>query len=61
LIFHPFPEKFISGSFIKIGAFGADDADLLYRDEIHGNLIEQIEKTMDLLFTKYIKANISYE
>ena len=32
-----------------------------FQDEIHGNLIEQIEKTMDLLFTKYIKAIISYE
>ncbi len=28
---------------------------------MHGNLFEQIEKTMDLLFTKYIKAAISYE
>ena len=32
-----------------------------FQDEIHGNLFEQIEKTMDLLFTKYIKAPISYE
>ena len=34
---------------------------LKFQDEIHGNLFEQIEKTMDLLFTKYIKAPISYE
>ena len=33
----------------------------MYQDEIHGNILEQIEKAMDLLFTKYIKANISYE
>ena len=33
----------------------------MYQDEIHGNLFHQIEKTIDLLFTKYIKANISYE
>ena len=26
-----------------------------------GNLFHQIEKTIDLLFTKYIKATISYE
>lgn len=32
-----------------------------YQDEIHGNLFEQIEKTTELLFTKYIKALISYE
>jgi ATP-dependent DNA helicase RecG len=34
---------------------------LRFQDEIHGNLFEQVEKTMDLLFTKYIKAMISYE
>jgi ATP-dependent DNA helicase RecG len=28
---------------------------------MNGNLFEQIEKTIDLLFTKYIKAEISYE
>ena len=28
---------------------------------MHGNLIEQVEKTIELLFTKYIKAIISYE
>ncbi len=60
LLFHPKPEKFITGSFIKIGFFESDD-DLKFQDEIHGNLFEQIEKAMDLLFTKYIKAEISYE
>ncbi|WMJ72204.1 ATP-binding protein [Cytophagaceae bacterium ABcell3] len=32
-----------------------------FQDEIHGNLLEQIEKKTELLFTKYIKALISYE
>lgn len=30
-------------------------------DEVRGNLFEQVEKTIDLLFTKYIKAIISYD
>jgi len=60
LLFHSNPEIFVTGSYIKIGFFATDD-DLKFQDEIHGNLIEQIEKTMDLLFTKYIKAIISYE
>jgi ATP-dependent DNA helicase RecG len=60
LLFHSNPEKFVTGSYIKIGYFETDD-DLKFQDEIHGNLFEQIEKTMDLLFTKYIKAPISYE
>ncbi len=60
LLFHSSPEKFVTGAYIKIGYFETDD-DLKFQDEIHGNLFEQIEKTMDLLFTKYIKAEISYE
>jgi len=60
LLFHPNPEKFITGVYIKIGYFESD-SDLRFQDEIHGNLLEQIEKTTELLFTKYIKALISYE
>ena len=60
LLFHSSPEKFVTGAYIKIGYFQSDD-DLKFQDEIHGNLFEQIEKAMDLLFTKYIKAEISYE
>ena len=60
LLFHYNPEKFVTGSFIKIGYFETDD-DLKFQDEVHGNLFEQVEKAMDLLFTKYIKAEISYE
>ena len=60
LLFHSNPENFVTGSYIKIGYFEADD-DLRFQDEIHGCLFEQIEKTMDLLFTKYIKALISYD
>jgi len=60
LLFHPKPEKFITGAFIKIGYFESD-SDLRFQDEIHGNIFEQIERTFELLFTKYIKAIISYE
>ncbi len=60
LLFHPKPENFITGSYIKIGFFESD-SELMYQDEIHGNLFHQIEKTVDLLFSKYIKAIISYE
>jgi ATP-dependent DNA helicase RecG len=60
LLFHPNPEIFITGSYIKIGFFNTDD-DLAYQDEIHGYLFEQVEKTMDLLLTKYLKATISYK
>ena len=54
------PEKLITGAYVKIGFFRTD-TDLLYQDEIHGSLFIQVEKTMDLLLTKYMKANIAYE
>ncbi|MDR0830154.1 MAG: DeoR family transcriptional regulator, partial [Prevotellaceae bacterium] len=60
MLFHSDPEKFVSGAYIKIGFFRTD-SDLLFQDEIHGNLFEQVEKTMDFLLTKYTKALISYE
>jgi ATP-dependent DNA helicase RecG len=60
LLFHPDPEKFITGAFIKIGFFRTD-TDLLFQDDIHGNLFEQVERTMELLLTKYTKALISYK
>lgn len=60
LLFHPNPDKFVTGAYIKIGYFESDD-ELKYQDEIQGNIFEQLEKTTDLLFTKYIKSSISYE
>ena len=60
LLFHPQPEKFITGAYIKIGFFEADD-DLRYQDEVHGNLFEQVASALDLLRTKYMKADIRYE
>jgi ATP-dependent DNA helicase RecG len=60
LLFHPNPEKFVTGAYIKIGYFLSDE-NLKYQDEVHGNIFEQVEKSMDLLFTKYINSSISYE
>jgi ATP-dependent DNA helicase RecG len=60
LLFHPDPEKFVTGAYIKIGFFRTN-SDLLFQDEIHGNLFEQVEKTMELILTKYTRALISYE
>jgi ATP-dependent DNA helicase RecG len=60
LLFHPDPEAFFTGAYIKVGFFRTH-TDLLYHDTIHGNLFEQVDKTMDLLLTKYMKAMISYE
>ena len=60
LLFHPNPDKLFTGSFVKIGFFTTDD-DLRFQDEVHGNIFEQIEKTLELLKAKYLKAEIRYE
>ena len=60
LLFSNRPEGFVSGSWIKIGFFASDE-DLRYQDEIHGNLFEQVERVLELLYTKYLKAYITYQ
>ncbi len=59
LLFARDDEKLPAGAYIKIGFFRTD-SDLLYQDAIHGNLFTQIDKTLDLLLTKYLRAGISY-
>ena len=60
LLFHADPEKFVTGAFVKIGFF-KNDGELLYHDEVHGSLFAQVDRAMDLLLTKYLKAGIGYE
>ena len=60
LLFHSHPARFFAGAFVKIGYFGTE-TDLAYQDVIEGNLFAQVERTMDLLCTKYARAAISYE
>lgn len=61
LLFYPDPEKYVRGAYIKIGFFKSENEDLAFQDEIHGSLMEQIEKTIDLIKTKYFIYSISYE
>ncbi len=54
------PEKLVTGAYVKLGYFKSD-TELLFQDEIRGSLIEQVEKTIDLLTTKYLRAYIDYD
>lgn len=60
LLFSKDPERYQLGAFLKIGYFETD-ADLLYQDEIHGSLLEQVDKAMELIYLKYMRAKISYD
>lgn len=60
MLFYQNPEKWINGAYIKIGFFESD-SEISYMDEVHGSLVSQADKVIDLIFTKYLKADISYE
>lgn len=60
LLFAKDPQDFQQGAYIKVGYF-ENDADLLYQDEIHGSLLEQVDKAIEVIYLKYMKAKISYE
>lgn len=60
LLFSRDPERYQLGAYIKIGFFDTD-ADIRYQDEIHGPLIEQVERAIELIRLKYMKAMITYE
>lgn len=58
LLFHPDPEQYVTGAYLKIaffapaGTYGLnEDADIIYRDDIHGPLIMQTDKAIDILYT----------
>lgn len=62
------PERIITGAYIKLAYFApvgtrrmntADD--IIYHDDIHGPLILQADKTIDLLYSKYLKALVDYK
>lgn len=43
LAFYKDSEKWVTGSYIKIGYFGDFNSNLRYQDEVHGSMIEQID------------------
>ncbi|MCY4519247.1 MAG: winged helix-turn-helix transcriptional regulator [Caldilineaceae bacterium] len=59
LLFHPAPHRFIMEAFLKIGYFRGSE--LLFQDVVEGDLFTQVDQTMDLLYTKYTRALISYD
>lgn len=58
LLFHADPGRWFTGAFVKTGFFETN-ADLLYQDEVNGPLLLQVNKTIEVLQAKYMKALIS--
>ncbi len=69
-MFHPTPERYVTGSYIKIGYFSlvgtfGENAELIeelqHQDVVEGPLLLQVDKAIDLIFTKYFKSLVDYE
>ncbi|RVU96630.1 hypothetical protein EII22_11020 [Coriobacteriales bacterium OH1046] len=59
LLFHPDPDAVYPGAIVKIGFF--DGPEILYQDQVAGPIIEQPDRVLDLIYTKYLRAKISYD
>ena len=60
LLFHRTPQKWMFGTYTKIGKFGKG-SDLQYQDEVIGSLFMQAERVIELIYLKYLKAPITYD
>ena len=60
LLFHEGPDSLATGAYVKLGYFRSD-SDLEYHDEISGDLFTQVDRTMETLLRKYLRADIRYE
>ena len=60
LLFDRDPERFVAGVHVKVGYF-ANEWDVRFHDVISGDLFTQVDKTMEVLLFKYLKAGISYD
>ena len=60
LLFGKKPQKCYFHANVRIGKF-LTDTEILTDDRIEGNLFIQLEKSLDVLRTKYLKTEISFE
>lgn len=60
MLFHPDPEKYVAGAYIKLGFFSGEDDDLVFQDEVHGPLMLQVDEVIKLLKERYLIHAISY-
>lgn len=61
MLFHPNPEKYVPGAYVKLGFFAGEDDELVFQDEVHGPLMLQVDEVMKLLEERYLIHAISYE
>jgi len=60
LLFGRDPQKFYLQSIVKIGRFKTPE-EILFHDLIEGNLFEQMEKSLEILKSKYLISKIEFQ
>jgi ATP-dependent DNA helicase RecG len=61
LLFGKDPLKFFTSVRFKIGRFGVDEADLLIQDVIEGNIIQMVDRVVEVLKAKYLTSPVCFE
>jgi ATP-dependent DNA helicase RecG len=61
ILFGKDPREYAFNAYTKIGKFGKSDDELLSQDVIEGNAFQLADKILDVLETKYLVKNISYD
>ena len=61
LLFAKDPQLYFPSVQFKIGRFGNDASELMFNDVVEGNILEMVDKVMQLLASKYLISPISYE
>jgi len=61
VLFGKDPAEFYPGISVRIGRFGASDADLKFQEVIEGNLIHCLRETLNQLLGKFTIKPIRFE
>lgn len=60
ILFGKDPNRFYPNIKVKIGRFGADDADLRFQEEVEGNLMQLLRQVPELLNNKFFTKRIDF-
>ena len=61
LLFGKNPQHFYPTSHFRLGRFGKRPSDLLFQDQVEGNIFQMTNRVIQLLRSKYLKTPIHYE
>lgn len=61
ILFGNDPGKFYPNTFVKIGRFGKDDADLVFQETEEGNLLVLLQSVLNQLNHKFLTRQITFE